>query len=96
MTRDVGTQSTPPYISSTSPSPASTPSITERSKPLVSDSPNSNAKSKSEEEVCATNFSPYIPLMSISEIQNLIIYVLIKTSNTLDSIHISLFFGPQL
>ncbi|KAG4926012.1 hypothetical protein JHK87_051552 [Glycine soja] len=51
MTRDVGTQSTPPYISSTSPSPASTPSITERSKPLVSDSPNSNAKTKSEEEV---------------------------------------------
>ncbi|KAK7394304.1 hypothetical protein VNO78_14826 [Psophocarpus tetragonolobus] len=50
MTRDVGTQSTPPYLSSSSPSPASTPSITERSKPQVSDSPNSIAKTKSEEE----------------------------------------------
>lgn len=52
MTRDVGTQSTPPYLSSSSPSPASTPSIIERSKTIPSDSPNSNAKTKSEEEVC--------------------------------------------
>ncbi|XP_027926709.1 uncharacterized protein LOC114183778 isoform X1 [Vigna unguiculata] len=51
MTRDVGTQSTPPYLSSSSPSPASTPSIMERSKPQPEDSPNSNAKTKSEEEV---------------------------------------------
>ncbi|XP_061367020.1 uncharacterized protein LOC133310141 [Gastrolobium bilobum] len=51
MTRDVGTQSTPPYLSSSSPSPASTPSIIERSKNRAADSPNSNAKTKSEEEV---------------------------------------------
>ncbi|KAK7295605.1 hypothetical protein RJT34_18516 [Clitoria ternatea] len=51
MTRDVGTQSTPPYLSSSSPSPASTPSIIERSKTRAADSPNSNAKTKSEEEV---------------------------------------------
>ncbi|CAK8540902.1 unnamed protein product [Lathyrus sativus] len=53
MTRDVGTQSTPPYLSSSSPSPTSTPSIIERSKTRDVDSPNSNsnAKTKSEEEV---------------------------------------------
>ncbi|ESW11322.1 hypothetical protein PHAVU_008G020100 [Phaseolus vulgaris] len=51
MTRDVGTQSTPPCLSSSSPSPASTPSIMERSKPQPDDSPNSIAKTKSEEEV---------------------------------------------
>ncbi|XP_027351444.1 uncharacterized protein LOC113862563 [Abrus precatorius] len=51
MTRDVGTQSTPQYLSSSSPSPASTPSIIERSKTRAVDSPNSNAKTKSEEEV---------------------------------------------
>ncbi|XP_057436263.1 uncharacterized protein LOC130728730 [Lotus japonicus] len=50
-TRDVGTQSTPTYLSSSSPSPASTPSIIERSKTVATDSPNSNAKTKSEEEV---------------------------------------------
>ncbi|KAF7811240.1 mental retardation GTPase activating protein [Senna tora] len=51
-TRDVGIQSTSPYVSSksSSPSPASTPSIIERSIQLVGDSPNSNAKTKSEEE----------------------------------------------
>ena len=54
MTRDVGTQSTPQYLSSSSPSPAaSTPSIIERPFKRVGDSPNSNAKNKSEEEVCA-------------------------------------------
>lgn len=54
MTRDVGTQSTPPppYHSSSSPSPTSTPSIIERSKTRLVHSPNSNSKSKSEEEVC--------------------------------------------
>ncbi|KAL1361116.1 hypothetical protein HN51_006483 [Arachis hypogaea] len=51
MTRDVGVQSTPQYLSSSSPSPASTPSIIERSKNRAADSPNSNAKTKSEEEV---------------------------------------------
>ncbi|XP_073221790.1 uncharacterized protein [Cicer arietinum] len=53
MTRDVGTQSTPPppYHSSSSPSPTSTPSIIERSKTRLVHSPNSNSKSKSEEEV---------------------------------------------
>lgn len=53
MTRDVGTQSTPPYLSSSSPSPTSTPSIIERLKARAVDSPssNSNAKTKSEEEV---------------------------------------------
>ncbi|CAJ2669289.1 uncharacterized protein LOC123889814 [Trifolium pratense] len=52
-TRDVGTQSTPNYLSSSSPSPTSTPSIIERSKTRAVDSPNSNsnAKTKSEEEV---------------------------------------------
>lgn len=59
MTRDVGTQSTPPDLSSTSPSPTSTPSIIERSlqrfqaEAEVGESPNSNAKFKSEEEVCS-------------------------------------------
>ncbi|KAL6287581.1 hypothetical protein ACE6H2_011971 [Prunus campanulata] len=53
-TRDVGTQSTPPDMSSSSPpSSASTPSIIERSlnRFRVGDSPNSNAKLKSDEEV---------------------------------------------
>jgi len=59
MTRDVGTQSTPPYLSSSSPSPTSTPSIVERLKtrPVDSPSSNSNAKTKSEEEVCTNFFS---------------------------------------
>lgn len=60
MTRDVGTQSTPPDRtppdrSSSSPSPTSTPSIIERSlqrcRAEGGESPNSNAKLKSEEEV---------------------------------------------
>ncbi|XP_059670567.1 uncharacterized protein LOC132316077 isoform X2 [Cornus florida] len=56
-TRDVGTQSTPPDLSSSSsPSPASTPPIEERSikrgDAVIGDSPFSNiAKTKSEEEV---------------------------------------------
>jgi hypothetical protein len=54
-TRDVGTQSTPPDLSSSSPSPASTPSIVERSikrfEIEAGDSPNSNAKIKTKEEV---------------------------------------------
>ncbi|XP_062150548.1 uncharacterized protein LOC133859230 isoform X2 [Alnus glutinosa] len=54
-TRDVGTQSTPPDLSSSSPSPASTPSIIERSikrfEIEAGDSPNSNAKIKTKEEV---------------------------------------------
>ncbi|KAI9085524.1 hypothetical protein K1719_032367 [Acacia pycnantha] len=53
-TRDVGTQSTPPYVSSSSSSPsaASTPSIMERSIKRVGDSssPVSNSKTKSEDE----------------------------------------------
>ncbi|KAK2663057.1 hypothetical protein Ddye_001631 [Dipteronia dyeriana] len=49
-TRDVGTQSTPPDLSSTSPSPASTPSII-KSEAEAGDSPNSYAKMKAEEEV---------------------------------------------
>ncbi|KAF7820005.1 mental retardation GTPase activating protein [Senna tora] len=51
MTRDVGTQSTPPFLSSSSPSPASTPPIIERSiKRSGGESPISNSKTKSEEE----------------------------------------------
>ena len=60
MTRDVGTQSTPPDLSSSSPSPTSTPSIIERSlqrhQAGAGESPNSNAKFKSEEEVCSFFF----------------------------------------
>lgn len=58
MTRDVGTQSTPPDISSSSsPSPSSTPPIKERSlnrcENEAGDSPKSNTKLKSEEQqVC--------------------------------------------
>uniref|UniRef100_A0A2N9GGM9 Uncharacterized protein n=1 Tax=Fagus sylvatica TaxID=28930 RepID=A0A2N9GGM9_FAGSY len=60
MTRDVGTQSTPPDLSSSSsPSPASTPPIIERAIKRcgleVGDSPNSNAKVIIEEEVCASS-----------------------------------------
>ncbi|XP_021652060.1 uncharacterized protein LOC110643853 isoform X2 [Hevea brasiliensis] len=50
MTRDVGTQSTPPDLSSSSPSPASTP-IIERSLKICEGgghSPNSNGKLKAE------------------------------------------------
>lgn len=52
MTRDVGTQSTPPDISSSSLSSASTPPIVERmsNRCRSGDSPNSNSKPKSEEE----------------------------------------------
>ncbi|XVE77425.1 hypothetical protein DITRI_Ditri13aG0061500 [Diplodiscus trichospermus] len=57
MTRDVGTQSTPPDPSSGSLSPASTPSILERALKRCGtengDSPNSSTKSKAEEEVCS-------------------------------------------
>ncbi|KAK3212118.1 hypothetical protein Dsin_016824 [Dipteronia sinensis] len=49
-TRDVGTQSTPPDLSSTSPSPASTPSII-KSEAEAGDSPNYYAKMTAEEEV---------------------------------------------
>ncbi|GAV75641.1 hypothetical protein CFOL_v3_19119 [Cephalotus follicularis] len=54
-TRDVGTQSTPPDLSSSRPSPTSTPSIIERALRRSSlaepgDSPNSNTKLKAEEE----------------------------------------------
>lgn len=53
-TRDVGTQSTP-YLSSSSPSPTSTPSILERSikrsETENGDSPNFNPKAKDEEKV---------------------------------------------
>lgn len=55
MTRDVGTQSTPPELSSSSLSPASTPPIIERSLNRCGieggDSPNSNAKLVFEEQV---------------------------------------------
>ncbi|KAG2714951.1 hypothetical protein I3843_03G056300 [Carya illinoinensis] len=54
-TRDVGTQSTPPDLSSSSPSPVSTPSIIERSINRYglegADSPRSNAKTKPKQEV---------------------------------------------
>ncbi|GMN57063.1 hypothetical protein TIFTF001_026165 [Ficus carica] len=54
MTRDVGTQSTPPELSSSSLSPASTPPIIERSLNRCGieggDSPNSNAKLVFEEQ----------------------------------------------
>ncbi|KAJ9147377.1 hypothetical protein P3X46_029548 [Hevea brasiliensis] len=53
MTRDVGTQSTPPDLSSSSPSPASTP-IIERSLKICEGgghSPNSNGKLKAEGKV---------------------------------------------
>ncbi|CAK9153083.1 unnamed protein product [Ilex paraguariensis] len=55
MTRDVGTQSTPPDLSSSSPSPAPTPSIEERSIKCSEAeggySSNFSAKGKSEDEV---------------------------------------------
>ncbi|KAL5581976.1 hypothetical protein UlMin_014418 [Ulmus minor] len=58
-TRDVGTQSTPPDLSSSSLSPASTPPIVERSLKRCGlengDSPNSNAKVVPEEEVKETS-----------------------------------------
>lgn len=61
MTRDVGTQSTPPDLSSSSPSPASTPPIVERSLKRCGlqggDSPNSNAKLKSEEKASCWKLS---------------------------------------
>ena len=50
MTRDVGTQSAPPYVSSSGGSPTSSPSIIEiRSTKLDKESLNSMAKMKSEE-----------------------------------------------
>lgn len=56
MTRDVGTQSTPADLSSSSPSPASTPPIIERSLKRCEeeggDSPNCNAKLKAAQQVC--------------------------------------------
>ncbi|KAG6720336.1 hypothetical protein I3842_03G055500 [Carya illinoinensis] len=59
-TRDVGTQSTPPDLSSSSPSPVSTPSIIERSINRYgfegADSPRSNAKTKPKQEVCCCRF----------------------------------------
>lgn len=59
MTRDVGTQSTPPDLSSSSPSPTSTPSIIERSIKRcgqeAGDSPISNAKIITEEPVCTSS-----------------------------------------
>lgn len=62
MTRDVGTQSTPPDLSSSSPSPSSTPPIVDRSFKHCEleggDSPNSNAKLKSE-EVCNQNIKSH-------------------------------------
>ncbi|KAF9663959.1 hypothetical protein SADUNF_Sadunf17G0106300 [Salix dunnii] len=60
-TRDVGTQSTPPDVSSSSsPCPASTPPIIERKRCEVEseDSPNCNSKMEAQEQVCsANNFS---------------------------------------
>ncbi|KAF8399156.1 hypothetical protein HHK36_015021 [Tetracentron sinense] len=66
LTRDVGTQITPPDLSSSSPSPASTPPIEERSLKRCEieggESPNSDAKLKSEKEVCPLIFHVYIVL----------------------------------
>lgn len=60
MTRDAGTQSTPHDLSSSSPSPASTPSIIERAIKRYgledADSPQSNAKIKTKEEVCCCTY----------------------------------------
>ncbi|XVF23108.1 hypothetical protein REPUB_Repub13aG0009200 [Reevesia pubescens] len=57
MTRDVGTQCTPPDHSSGSLSPASTPSILDRSlkrcETKNGDSPSSSTKSKADEQVCS-------------------------------------------
>lgn len=53
-TRDVGTQSTPPELSSSSPSPASTPPILERSLKRCEageDSPKCNGKLRAEGKV---------------------------------------------
>lgn len=64
MTKDVGTQSTPPDRSSASPSPASTPPIKERSLKACGKeetaSPNSNSKpkNKSEDARVCTFFDP--------------------------------------
>ena len=65
MTRDVGTQSTPPDLSSSSLSPASTPPITERSLKRFGiegggDFTNSNAKVKPEELVCFFQWFPCV------------------------------------
>ncbi|KAH8511241.1 hypothetical protein H0E87_008697 [Populus deltoides] len=74
-TRDVGTQSTPPDLSSSSssPSPASTPSITERKRCEIQggDSPNCNSKLKAEEQVCfSSNFSSrYSFIFTISRLK---------------------------
>jgi hypothetical protein len=57
-TRDVGTQSTPPDVSSSSsPSPASTPSIIERKRCEVEGggTPNCNSKLKAQGQVCSAN-----------------------------------------
>ena len=51
MTRDAGTQSTPPLVSS-NPKSDLTPSIIKRPIKLSEDSLNSNAKTITEEEVC--------------------------------------------
>ncbi|XP_027357156.1 uncharacterized protein LOC113866527 [Abrus precatorius] len=51
MTRDAGTQSTPPYLSSSNPCPALTPSIIKTSIKLSEDKLNSNARTISEAEV---------------------------------------------
>ncbi|KAJ7974217.1 putative LuxR family transcriptional regulator [Quillaja saponaria] len=59
-TRDVGTQSTPPYLSSSSASPSSTPSIKERSIKRCGDSLNSNANIKSQEEIPAPFNDPFL------------------------------------
>ncbi|KAK4284260.1 hypothetical protein QN277_001115 [Acacia crassicarpa] len=50
-TKDVGTQSTLPYLSSSSPSPASPPPATDRSITELADSPSSNPKSKPDQEI---------------------------------------------
>ncbi|TKY46542.1 hypothetical protein E2542_SST28586 [Spatholobus suberectus] len=51
MTRDAGTQSTPPYLSSSNPNTDLTPSIIKRPIKLSEDSVNSNTKTITEEKV---------------------------------------------
>ena len=56
MTRDAGTQSTPPSLVSSNPSTDLTPSIIKSPIKLSEDSLNSNTKAITEEEVCVRFF----------------------------------------
>ena len=93
ITRDAGTQSTPTCLSSSSPSStALTSFIPERSIKLSEDSPNSNAITKSEEEVCATFFSLFI---FSNELVRDLLYIPIKTSTFYAQISFFFSFLPM-